>query len=169
MIINILYIILAIGYVFVALFIAYTMYAFIKGAPFVPTAKGNVGKMIRIAKLTKYDTLLDLGSGDGRILKRAAKFVKKAIGIEINPLLYWWSKLLLSKYDNIEIYRNDLWKTDLSSVDVLTLFFIAGKMDALQKKIKREMQPGSRVVSYGFKFPNWNYVTNDDKVYLYIV
>lgn len=169
MIIYIMYAILALAYVLVFLFIVYTGYAFIKGAPFVPSALGTVRKIIAMADLNKWDVLLDLGSGDGRILKKAAPMVKQAIGIEINPLLYWWSKARLSKHKNVTVIRQDLWKTNLSNVDVLTLFFIAGKMHLLMLKIKKEMKPGSRVVSYGFKFPDWPYAKKDGKVYLYIV
>lgn len=169
MIIGLLYGILIVGYILVFIFIVYTLYAFIKGAPFVPSARGTVKKMLRIADLNPYDTLLDLGSGDGRILRKAAPLVKQAIGIEINPLLYWWSKMFLAKHKNVKVIRENLWKTHLGEVDVLTLFFIAGKMQHLQKKIQLEMKPGTRVVSYGFKFPDWQYVKNDGKVYLYIV
>lgn len=164
-----IYTILVVSYLLLFLFIGYTVYAMVRGAPFVPTALGNVRKIIAIADLHREDTLMDLGSGDGRILKRAAPYVREAIGVEINPLLYWWSRWRLKKYKNINIVREDLWKVDLSNVHVLTLFFISTKMEALKRKIMSEMPEGSKVVSYGFTFPNWKYVRNDGKVYLYIV
>ena len=168
-IIYILYGILAIGYALVFIFIIYTLYAFIKGAPFVPSARGTVKKIIHLAGLHENDVLIDLGSGDGRILRKAAPSVKKAIGIEINPLLYYWSRVILAKHRNIEVRRESLWATDISEADVITLFFIAGKMNQLKTKIKKQAKPGTRVVSYAFKFPDWQYVKNDGKVYLYIV
>lgn len=153
----------------VTLFCVYTAYAMLKAAPFVPTSKEHVDDMLRIARLQSSDTLMDLGSGDGRILRKASGLVKQAIGIEINPVLYWWSRFILRKKKNTMVRREDLWHTDLSQVSVLTLFFIAHKMNLLEEKIRREMKTGSRVVSYGFRFPNWQYVEKNDKVYLYIV
>ena len=156
-------------YLLVFVFIFYTIYAIIKGAPFVPTNKNNVKIMMELANPQKEETLMDLGSGDGRIVYLAAKTGCNCIGIEINPLLYWWSKTKtkLKCLNNVKIIRQDLWKTDLSDINILTLFFIAPKMDRLHKKIINEMKPGSRVVSYGFKFPNWQYTEKRDKIYLY--
>ena len=162
---------LAVLYVLLFIFFFYMLYAFVKAAPFVPTDNHNVEKIIKIAGLNSTDTMCDLGSGDGRILFLAAKSGAKCVGIEINPILYYFSKFkkLFYRIDNVEIIRQDLWKIDLSQFDVLTLFFIAPKMEKLMKKIKTEMKPGSRVVSYAFRFPNWQPTKEDEKVRLYVV
>lgn len=170
MIISI-YIVLLIVYIVLAIYLLYTFFSIFSAAPFVPTSKKNVKIMIDISKPIEGELLLDLGSGDGRILHAATKSGCKCIGIEINPILYHWSRLKtrLKKLKNVEIRRENLWKTNLSDVDILSLFFIAGKMNKLHKKILREMKPGSRVVSYGFKFPNWQYSEKNGRIYLYIV
>jgi len=171
-VVFVLYTLLSVLYLFVFVFFAYTIYAMISGAPFVPTAKKNVRSMIRLAKLRKGDKLLDIGSGDGRILFMAAKTGALCQGVELNPLLFWLSRLkkrFSAHRANITIERKDLWKTDFAEVDVLTLFFIAPKMKSLMRKILREMKSGSRVVSYGFTFPNWEPIEKYEKVYLYIV
>jgi len=139
----------------------------VKGAPFVPTGKKNVEKMIKMVDLKPGKVLMDLGSGDGRILIIGAKTGAKCVGVEINPVLYHLSKLRTIRKDNIEIRREDLWQTNLSQVDVLTIYFINHKMDRLHKKIVSEMKPGSCVISYGFKFPNWQPAEKDGKIYLY--
>ena len=169
MTIYIVFVFLGISYLLLAVFCIYTIYAVIKGAPFVPSALGTVSKIVQLASLKKTDVLIDLGSGDGRILKKAAPQVKTAIGIEINPLLYYWSRWRLATYKNIVIKRENLWSTPLNDADVLTLFFIAHHMGALKQKILKEMKPGSRVISYGFSFPDWQPVQKDGKVYLYVV
>ena len=160
---------LTILYALVLVYFLYTIYAMYKAAPFVPMSKKNVQAMIDMAELKIGDVLMDLGSGDGRILECASPLVNKAIGIEINPILYLWSKLRLKKLKNVKIIREDLWKTDLNEVDVLTLYFIPPKMDQLAEKIKREMKPGSKVMSYAFQFHDWQYKEKNDKMYLYIV
>lgn len=123
--------------------------------------------MLELAELSPNDILMDLGSGDGRILKMAAPKCQKCIGVEINPLLYWWSRLKLCKFKNIEIKRKDLWLEDLSAVNVLTLFFIHPKMGRLKEKIYREMKQGTKVVSCGFQFPDWQPTAISGKIYLY--
>ena len=169
--ILLIYTILLLMYLLVFIFVSYTVYAIIKGAPFIPTQKKNVRIMIEIANPQKNETLMDLGSGDGRIVHLAAKTGCKCIGIEINPLLFWWSsfKTKFKRLKNVQIIRQNLWKTDLSDIDILTLFFIAPKMDRLHKKILKEMKLGSRVVSYGFSFPDWKYMEKRGRIYLYKV
>jgi len=113
--------------------------------------------------------MLDLGSGDGRIVRMASKSGALCVGVEISPVLYWWSRMRSVGMKNVHFLREDLWNMSLSDVDVLTLFFIYPKMGKLKEKIIREMKPGARVISYGFRFPDWKYIENDGKVYLYIV
>lgn len=156
--------------VLVGIFEIYSLYAMIKAAPFVPIAGDRIKCMIRLAELKSDDNLMDLGSGDGRIIRAVAPVVARAVGIEINPILYWLSRWRLRHVKNAEFRREDLWKTDLSNVDVLTIYFINNKMEQLAAKIKREMKVGSRIVSHGFRFaPDWPYVKKDGTVYLYKV
>ena len=154
--------------VFVGIFEIYSLYALFKAAPFVPTAEERVADMIRLAELKSDDTFMDLGSGDGRIVKAAAPLVAHAIGIEINPILYYLSRWRLRHIRNAEIRREDLWKTGLSGVDVLAIYFINQKMRQLATKIKQEMKPGARIVSHGFRFPDdWPCEQKNGTVYLY--
>lgn len=160
---------LLILYFFVLVYFVYTIYAMVKAAPFVPMNKKNVQALLDMAKLKSGDILMDLGSGDGRILELSAPFVNRAIGIEINPLLYFWSRFKLRNIKNTYVRREDLWSTSLADINVLTLYFIPHKMGQLAEKIKKEMKPGSRVVSYAFQFHGWQYIEKNDKIYLYVV
>ena len=165
-----LYAALFVCYAGVIIFFLYTLYAFVKGAPFVPTAKKNVKKMLALADLRQTDVLMDLGSGDGRILFAAAPNVRQCIGIEINPLLYWWSRIRtrVKRLNNVQIIRKNLWDVDLSSVDVIILFFIHPKIGKLLKKFDAELKPGARVVSYAFSFPNREPAKREGNIFLYI-
>ncbi len=137
----------------------YTIYANMSAAPYLPTGKKHVRTMLAFAELKKGETLMDLGSGDGRIVCMAAAQADiTSIGIEINPLLLLWSqakRLLSPAKSRITFRRENLWDVDLSDVDVLTLFFIKGKMKKLEQKIIKEMKPGSRVISHHFTFEGW--------------
>jgi len=170
-IIYAIYVFLALCAIALFIFCLYTAYAMLVAAPYLPTDKKNVAKMITIAKLKPGENLMDLGSGDGRILIAAAQTGAFCHGVEINPFLYWWSKIkvIFGRHKNIKISRRDLWNTYLYEVDVLTLFFVGFRMQKIKDKIKQEMKPGTRVVSYGFQFPDWEPVQKIDQVYLYIV
>ena len=162
---------LLLGYFLLFIFALYTAYAMWKGAPFVPTSHDHVAGMMAMAGLTKDDVVMDVGSGDGRIVFAAGKECQRAIGIEINPLLFWVSRLNAWRKGirNVAFRRQNLWDADFSEATVLTLFFIAPKMNRMEQKIQKEMKPGSRIVSYGFRFPNWQYTKKDDTIYLYVV
>ena len=70
---------------------AYTLYAIFFGAAYIPTSHSKIQKMLELSKIKSDDVVLDLGSGDGRILIACAKAgAKKCIGIEINPMLVWY-------------------------------------------------------------------------------
>jgi len=156
---------------FLSSFSVWNVYAIIRGAPFVPSTNKRVGTMIDLANLQKTDVLLDLGSGDGRILRRVAPFVKEARGIEINPSLAVWSRMInmFVKEKNIQVLCSDFWHQDLSDVDIIFVYCIDNKMNKLETKVKKEMKPGSRVVSNEFKFSNWKPGQEQDGVRLYLV
>jgi cyclopropane fatty-acyl-phospholipid synthase-like methyltransferase len=149
------------------LFSVYGLFAVISGAPFVPTSKRRLKKMISLAEIKKTDTVMDVGCGDGRLVVAAAKLAKQAVGIEINPVLVWVSKFRVARLNNAEIRAENLWKTDFSNVDIVMLYFIPEKMKKLENKIRNEMKPGSRIISHAFTFPDWPYEKKDGKVYLY--
>ncbi|KKW42505.1 MAG: hypothetical protein UY92_C0006G0066 [Candidatus Magasanikbacteria bacterium GW2011_GWA2_56_11] len=150
-------------------FFGYMVYAAVSGAPFWPLAPDAVGKLIASAGLDPRDTLVDLGSGDGRILEAAAPYVRSAVGFEINPFLCWWSRFRLRHYPHVRVLRRSFWGENLSGATVVTLFFIPGKMDKLAHKLLAELAPGTRIVSAGFQFPGWHYEKKDGTVYLYLV
>ncbi len=152
----------------VFVFFLYNLYAIWKGAPFVPSSKDKIKKMLSLAEIKKEDKILDIGSGDGRVLLAANKSGAKCVGVEISPVLYWWSRLRCAG-KNIKIYKKDFWNFDISDVNILMVYCIPGKMKKLEEKIKKEMKPGSKIISNGFKFPDWQYTKKDGRVYLYII
>lgn len=159
------------AYIIVLIFLIYSLWALPRGAPFVPLKKENVEAMIKTANPQKGENLVDLGSGDGRILIAACRTGANCVGVEFNPVLCFLSRLKarIKGCKNIKIRCADLWKFSLEDVDILTLYFISNKMDRLYQKIKKEMKPGARIVSYGFTFPHWQYTRKNGKIYLYVV
>lgn len=150
-------------------YMIYLLYSMWSAAPFVPTPKRQVQTMLTLAQIQSGERVMDIGSGDGRLVFAAAERGARAIGIEINPILYAWSALK-AKFRHrrrVAFRRENFWRTDLSDVDVLTVYCLPGKMDRLQNKLARELKPGARVVVHAFPFPDWPYEKKDGKIYLY--
>lgn len=164
-----IFIILLFLTVFLLLLFIYTIYSIFKGAPYIPTSKGNIKKMIELAEPHKEQNLIDLGSGDGRILFSFAPYVNSCTGVELNHFLVLYSKLKAKffRQNNVNFLRQDLWKIDLSKYDLVTLYFVPIRMEQLEKKILQEMKPGAKIISNHYKFPNLPIVKESGSVYLY--
>ncbi|HUC19921.1 MAG TPA: hypothetical protein VMR98_00295 [Candidatus Polarisedimenticolaceae bacterium] len=124
------------------------------GAPFLPIRNPDVEAALDLAELKAGQTLIDLGSGDGRILLAAARRGANAIGYEINPLLYLWSLVLTWPYRrHINIHLKDYWHTKLPPADVIYLFLLDRYTARLDTKLKAELIHPTNVVSYVFEMP----------------
>src|SRR3989338_1614774 len=140
------------------------------GAPYVPTGKEMVERMVSLGNGGPGIVLADLGSGDERIIIAATKIGAEAHAFEINPLLVWRSRQKIRKLglsDRAFVHFKSFWKADFGQFDVITLFGITKIMPGLEKKMNDELRDGAKVVSYVFKFPNWQYSTKDSSVYVY--
>jgi precorrin-6B methylase 2 len=127
--------------------------------PFVPTPQPVVDKMLELANVQKGDFLIDLGSGDGRIPVTAAeRFGIKALGVDLNPQRIKEAKERAEKAgvtNLVEFRQEDLFTTDLSKADVLTMYLLPSVNLKLRPKILKEMKPGARVVSHAFDMGDW--------------
>lgn len=154
-----------------ASFIFFLVIAFITGAPFVPSFKNATNSMIKHANITPGMKIVDLGSGDGRLLMQAADNQAYATGYEINPYLVLFTKLRIAfsckkKYINV-VWKN-MWNADVSSADVVFVYLLPWKMKTLQKKLEREMKKGALVVSNSFVFPEWTIIREDKPNHIYV-
>lgn len=142
----------------------------IRGAPFLPTDRRDTQKMVELAQLKTGDILVDLGSGDGRILIAAANLGAEAHGYEINPLLVLWSRWKIKKSGlsgKAFVHWKNYWFEDLSRFHAVTIFGITSIMDKIGEKLSRELKPGSRVICHIFPIPNWSGQKNGS-LYVYI-
>jgi SAM-dependent methyltransferase len=135
-------------------------YSLKKGAPWWPTPARRTRALLRAVSLKPGEVVVDAGCGDGRVLLIAAKeFGARGLGIEIHPLFAWIARLrtqLAGLSSCVTIRRADLFSVDLRSADVLFLFLLQETNVALQEKLRRELRPGTRVVSYAFTLPQWH-------------
>ena len=128
-----------------------------KDVVWVPTPQAVVDKMLEMAKLTKDDFLMDLGSGDGRTVITAAKRGARALGIEYNPDMVALSKRNAEKEgvsERARFEKADLFETDFSKATVITMFLLPDINLKLRPKILK-LKPGTRIVSNTFTMGDW--------------
>lgn len=127
----------------------------LRGAPYVPTHKPAVEHALDMLNLPKGSTILDLGSGDGVVLKAAAQRGYNAIGYEINPILCVISYLRCWKYrGQVSVRWRDFWLARMpEDTDAIFVFLAGPYLHKLHKKLSRERSKPLSVVSYGFLIP----------------
>lgn len=128
-----------------------------KDVVWVPTPQALVDKMLEMAEATPQDKLVDLGSGDGRTVITAAQRGIQARGIEYNPDLVELSRRAAAEAgvsDLATFEQGDIFETDFSEADVVTLFLLSSLNLKLRPTLL-EMEPGTRVVSNTFNMGEW--------------
>lgn len=148
------------------------LYAMSFGAPYAALAQNRIETMVGLLKLKKGQKLVDLGSGDGRIVMAFARAGIESHGYEINPVLVMISRLKIRRAGlekKAFIHFKDFWVTNLGEFDAVTLYGIAHIMKRLESKLKKELKPGSKVVTNYFKFPNLKPVQIRNNVSLYLI
>lgn len=128
-----------------------------KDVVWVPTPQELVDRMLEMAKVTKDDYLVDLGSGDGRTVISAAKRGVRAHGIEFNPDLVALSQRNALQEGVAELgtfEQGDIFESDFSDATVVTLFLLPS-LNIKLRPILLDMKPGTRVVSNSFDMEEW--------------
>ena len=121
---------------------------------YVPTPQSAVDAMLELAHVTAADVVYDLGSGDGRIPITAAKtYGARGVGIEIDAFYLRDAidnRAKAGVSDRVTFVNQDLFETDISPATVVTLFLLPRLNQRLIPKFKRELRPGTRIVSHQF-------------------
>ena len=127
---------------------------------FVPTPGEVVDTMLKMAAVSKKDTVYDLGCGDGRIVITAAqRYGARGVGIDIDPdrVSEATDNVRKAKVeDRVRIIRGDLFEADISAATVVTLYLLTDLNLKVRPKLLRELKPGTRVVSHAFSMGDWN-------------
>jgi cyclopropane fatty-acyl-phospholipid synthase-like methyltransferase len=121
---------------------------------YVPTPPAVVDAMLELAHVGPSDVVYDLGSGDGRIpIAAAQKFGARGVGIDIDP------KMIADATENAKLagvagkvtfLNQDLFEANISEATVVTLYLLPSLNEKLMPKLKKELKPGTRVVSHAF-------------------
>jgi len=126
--------------------------------PFVPTPYVVIEEMLRLAKVTPQDYVMDLGSGDGRVLITAAqRYGARGMGVDLDGDLVAESTASAAEAgvaEQVSFVQQDLFKTDLSRATVITMYLLPGVMGRLQPRLL-DLKPGTRLVSHDFRLGDW--------------
>ena len=129
------------------------------GGPYVPTPQVVVDAMLDIAGVGPRDFVVDLGSGDGRIvLTGATRHRASGMGVDIDGELVDLANARaqnLGVAQRVQFHRQDVFAADLSRATVLALYLLPGMMERLRPKLLKELKPGTRIVSHDFDFGEW--------------
>ena len=128
-----------------------------KDVVWVPTPQAVVDKMLDMAKVTKDDFVMDLGSGDGRTVITAAKRGARAMGVEYNPDMVELSKKNAEAAGvsaRATFVKADLFETDFSKADVITMFLLPSINMKLRPKLL-DLKPGTRIASNTVTMEDW--------------
>ena len=127
--------------------------------PYVPTPPGVVDAMLRIAGVGPHDFVIDLGSGDGRIVIAAAqKHGARGFGVEIDGALVSAARREAQRAgvrDRVEFREGNLFATDIGVASVVTMYLYPGLMMQLRPRLFAELKPGTRVVAHDFDMDAW--------------
>lgn len=127
--------------------------------PYVPTPMNVVDAMLTLAKVGPADFVIDLGSGDGRIVIAAAKnFGARGFGVDLDGALVSQARREAERQgvkDRVEFHTRNLFITDIANATVLTSYLFPQVNIELRPRIFGELRPGTRVVSHEFDFGNW--------------
>ena len=127
--------------------------------PFITTPPEVVERMLQVAETRADDLVIDLGSGDGRIVIAAAqKYGARAVGIELDGALVQKSReaaRAAQVADKVSFIEGDVLRADISKATVITIYLLPDLMRQLQPRFIQELAPGTRIVSHAFTMAGW--------------
>jgi SAM-dependent methyltransferase len=129
------------------------------GAPFVGTRNKELVSILSQAKLQSGETFLELGCGDGRVIRTAAKhFQVTGTGIDVNGAFVLWARFWTwaQGLSGIDFKVGNVKTYPFKNVDVIYLFLLPRLINTFADRLPEEVSSGTLVISHGFSVPKWN-------------
>lgn len=157
------------NYAIIILFFIAVSFAVASAAPYVPTRKKDVERFLALAEIKAGENVYDLGCGGGRILSAAAGAGANAAGCEMSFFNYLFCKIFCRE---AKVYFGSCFKADLRNADVIYMFLMPKAVNRMGEILKKQLRPGSRVITYVWPIEGWKPVKVDEfpgrsKMYLY--
>lgn len=126
-------------------------------APWLPTWRKDLGRILALINLQPGQKFYDLGCGDGRLICAAGSGGAQAVGIELSlfPYLLARAKIAFEK-NPAKIIFGDFFRVNLNDADAVYLFLTPPVMLKIKTKLEAELKPGAKIVSYHFAIPDWS-------------
>jgi len=129
-------------------------------SPYADTPDRIVVEMLKLAQVGPTDYVIDLGSGDGRLVIVAVKDfgARGGLGVDIDEKLVAYANASAAQAglaDRVKFERRDLFDTDVSAASVVTIYLLPGVLGRVRDKLLAEAKPGTRVVSHDYPLPGW--------------
>ncbi len=144
--------------------------------PYLPSTQVAVEEMLRLAAVGPHDVVVDLGSGDGRIVVTAAEQLgARGFGVDIDEKLVGLANENARRAgvaERARFYHRDIFATDIREATVVTLYLLSSLVNRLKPKLLAELKPGTRIVAHDYGIEGWKpdrTVTISKTYYLYIV
>ena len=139
--------------------------------PFVPTSTHHLKAIADLAQVKPGQNVIDLGSGNGRVLIEFARLGAQCIGYEMKEALVEESRARIAELglsEKITIKRENFWEADVAESDIIYIYGMQSVLLKVERKLEKELRPGTKVISNIFTFPTWRPKKIKDSVYLYI-
>ncbi len=140
------------------------------GAPYVPTLKKQADTAVELLSLAPGDAIIELGCGDGRVVRRFAAAGYRVVGYELNPILVVVARLYTWRYrQQVTIVWGDYWHKEWPPAKGMYVFLLEKYMLKLDKKLEQysKINGPINVVSYAFQIPKKRAKTSRAGLYLY--
>ncbi|MGH8642636.1 MAG: SAM-dependent methyltransferase, partial [Burkholderiales bacterium] len=127
--------------------------------PYLPSTTVAVDEMLRLGGVGPDDLVVDLGSGDGRIVIAAARdFGARGLGIELDPQLVAESRAHARQAgvaDRVSFHQGDALAADIREATVVTLYLLPGLVEKLKPRLLAQLRPGTRIIAHDYGFEGW--------------
>lgn len=126
--------------------------------PYVPTPQPVVDKMLEMADVGPGDYVIDLGSGDGRIVISAVKRGAYGHGVDLDPQRIKEARGNAESQDlgdGVMFIQEDIFETDFSRASVITMYLLNSVNRELRPRLLAELEPGTKIVSHSFNMGDW--------------
>lgn len=151
-------------------FIVPLLMGLFRGAPYIASTDSRTATILDFAKIQSGEKMVDLGSGNGKLLIAFARAGAIATGYEINPWLVAWAKWRVWRSgvaDRVTIHWQSFWRQNLTDYDVVVTYLLPKTMVNLQPLLESQTKPSVRIISNAFILPDWKPLKTANNVYLY--
>lgn len=137
-------------------------------APYVPTTNPKLLEVFKLVKL-KGKIFYELGSGDGRVVLKAAQMGADAIGIEQSWLRIWYSRYKAKKLGlkNTTFYHGNIFDRDYYAAEIVYIYLLPQGIEKLEKKLKKELGKGKIVITQTYHFKSWKPIKKMGNFWIY--